>query len=535
MKKFLKITLITLLSFFILAKGVELWLESTFESTINSKPDRAYNITYNDFDLHTFFKGITLDEVRIEPLNTDSGTVIIGQVDYATINGLVWIDFLLNKSLHIDEIAFVQPVFKIKIGPSKAKKKKENSIQMLFQDILTRGDLSNFRIEQGAIEIKDSVGQKINGRISNINISALDLQTDSVQFNHLIPFKMSDLLVDIDSVDFEIAGNQRFTLGAIHYRLSDKNLLLQDLSLNFTKDWVEVSQDIGLQKDLVELELKELLIEQLEPSSTFFSQLDLSADKVIVDQLQIAFRKNKKYERPPDTYKPMFRGMINSIPIELNIDSVLIKNSNVTYSELGAKKSKSGSIDITEINASVYGITNMPEQQQNVGQALLKAEAKIAGSTELTTQWSIPYDENAFTIAVRTGGLNLKKLNPTLEPLAGVDIISGQLHKIDFKMKAYETTASNTLIFDYENLDLKIVSEKGAEKGKKKVLLSALANAAIHRDNMPASEKYITATYQTERNIYRSPIVFFIKSLTEGVTYIAPGKSVQKLLHKKKK
>ena len=340
MKKFLKITLITLLSFFILAKGVELWLESTFESTINSKPDRAYNITYNDFDLHTFFKGITLDEVRIEPLNTDSGTVIIGQVDYATINGLVWIDFLLNKSLHIDEIAFVQPVFKIKIGPSKAKKKKENSIQMLFQDILTRGDLSNFRIEQGAIEIKDSVGQKINGRISNKNISALDLQTDSVQFNHLIPFKMSDLLVDIDSVDFEIAGNQRFTLGAIHYRLSDKNLLLQDLSLNFTKDWVEVSQDIGLQKDLVELELKELLIEQLEPSSTFFSQLDLSADKVIVDQLQIAFRKNKKYERPPDTYKPMFRGMINSIPIELNIDSVLIKNSNVTYSELGAKKSK---------------------------------------------------------------------------------------------------------------------------------------------------------------------------------------------------
>ena len=130
MKKFLKISLISLASLFILAKGIELWLEFTFESTINSKPDRAYNITYSDFDLHTFFKGITLDEVRIEPLNADSGTVILGQVDYATINGLVWIDFLLNKSLHIDEIAFVQPVFEITIGPSKAKKKQENSIQM---------------------------------------------------------------------------------------------------------------------------------------------------------------------------------------------------------------------------------------------------------------------------------------------------------------------------------------------------------------------------------------------------------------------
>ena len=102
---------------------------------------------------------------------------------------------------------------------------------------------------------------------------------------------------------------------------------------------------------------------------------------MVVDELQIAFRKNKKYERPPDVYKPMFRGMINSIPIELTIDSVLIKNSSVTYSELGAKKSKSGSIDITEINASIHGITNMPKQQQNVGQALMKAEAKIAGIT----------------------------------------------------------------------------------------------------------------------------------------------------------
>jgi len=335
--------------------------------------------------------------------------------------------------------------------------------------------------------------------------------------------------------EFDLPGDQLFHLGSFRYNLNEKELALNDLSLTFTKDWVKVSQQIGVQKDLVELRLKTLQIKKIEPSSSFFSQLDVIADKVIIDELEIAFRKNKNFERPPDSFKPMFRGLINSVPIEMTVDSILIKNSAITYSELGVKKSNSGSIDITDVNASIYGVTNMPKYQVQVGNAVMKAEAQLVGQTKLTTVLTIPYDEDAFTMTVNTTDMELVKLNSTTKPLAGVEILSGQLKKIDYTIQAYETTATNSLIFDYQNLDLSIVSEKSDKKEKKKVVLTALANAAIHHDNMPDDEKYLTANYQTERNIYRSPIVFIIKSLTEGVTYIAPGKNVQKILHKKKK
>jgi len=321
----------------------------------------------------------------------------------------------------------------------------------------------------------------------------------------------------------------------MRYNLRKKELLFNDISLKYTRDWVLVSEQIKVQKDMVEFELKELRIENLEPSSSFYSDLDINAEKIIVNELQIAFRKNKNYDRPPDQFKPTFRGIIDSLPIELNIDSILISNSAITYSELGVHKSKSGSIDITDINASIYGITNMPAQQQKINMAHIKAEAKLVGKTKLTADVSISYNKDAFDIKVQTGEIDLVKFNPTLVPLAGVEILSGQIKKIDFHMEGSEPYASNKLIFDYQELDVNIVSEKGVEKGKKKVVLSALANAAIRETNMPQDEKYRTATYQTERNIYRSPIVFVIKSLTEGVTYIAPGKSVQKFLHKKKK
>ena len=56
MKKTLKRIIIVLAVLFVILKGMEWWLEHNFSSRINSNPDRAYNIDYEDFDLHTGFK-----------------------------------------------------------------------------------------------------------------------------------------------------------------------------------------------------------------------------------------------------------------------------------------------------------------------------------------------------------------------------------------------------------------------------------------------------------------------------------------------
>lgn len=69
MKKITIRVLVVLGILFLIMKGLEWRIESKFQDRINSNPERAYNITYSDFDLDTFFKGVTLDEVRIEPLN----------------------------------------------------------------------------------------------------------------------------------------------------------------------------------------------------------------------------------------------------------------------------------------------------------------------------------------------------------------------------------------------------------------------------------------------------------------------------------
>jgi len=535
MKKISLRVLIVLVILFIIMKGLEWRIESKFQDRLNSNPDRAYNITYSDFDLDTFFKGVTLDEVRIEPLNPGKGTVITGHVDYATINGIVWREFLFGKKLNLNEIAFEQPLFEVTLSADTTKRSSGKGLQLMFGDILSRADLKRFRIQNGAIVLRDPVSRGVKGEVKRINILATGIETDSLKFKHLIPFEMGDLNVDIDSIAFKPNDYTDISMGHFHYNLMEKEILLNDISLGYSIDWVEVSKRAGVQNDIIELDVKEIGIHQLEPSSEFYTQLDINAQKISIDQLDIKLQRNKNFPRPPDVVKPMFQGIINAIPIAILIDSIQISNSSVTYGELGVKKSESGSLKIQEINGTIAGVTNMPKEQMNTGQLDAKISASLKGKAPINADLSVPYDKETFALTVDVGAMDMTSLNPTLKPLAGVEMVSGQMSRIKFQMSAGPVQSQNKLIFDYSNLHVKLLNEKSKDKSKKKGLLSAIANTAIRTNNLPGEHKYLVAAYQSRRNVYRSPVNYIIQGLIHGLTRIVPVKGVQKLINKDKK
>ncbi len=517
---------------FCVLKAVEWRVESKFQERINSNPDRAYDIHYSDFDLDTFFRGVTLDDVSILPINTPSGSAIRGEVDYATVNGLVLTDLFFGEGLIIDEIAFVQPKFEVILSNDTIRKTGGKELQEMFGDILSRAELNSFRIQNGSVTVRNPITQDIKAQIKQINIEATEIETDSVKFKHLIPFEVGNLSVDIEGATFKPNDYTDISLGSLHYNLMDKEILLNDISLGYAIDWVEVSKRLGFQNDIIELYVKEIGIHQIEPSKDFYTQLEIVAHKLSVDEMDIKLYRNKNMSRPRDTKKPVFQGIINSIPLEVLIDSVQISNSSITYTELGVKKSESGSIKIEDINGSISGITNMPEKQMRIGQLEAKLDASLLGKAEMNVELMVPYTGKTFSLAVAVGEMEMTSLNPTLRPLAGVETASGQIKKIQFLMNAGPVRSSNKLIFDYSNLNLKLLGTKKKNKAKKKALLSALVNGAIRPTNLPGQKKYITAKYRSSRNVYRSPIHYIIQGLIQGITRIVPGRLAKKFILK---
>ncbi len=311
----------------------------------------------------------------------------------------MWSDLLFGKTLNIDEIAFEQPVFEITLKTDSVKKDSSSGIQDMFGDILSRADLRSFSIQNGSMILKEPESGKTKGQISKINIVASELETDSVQLKHFIPFKLGNLVVEIDNIKFDLNEYTHLSLSQINYDLRKKEISLKNLSMGYSIDWVAVSEKIGIQNDVIELSVKEISISELEPSSRFYSHLDIQAQKLLIDSLDIKLQRNKNLNRPPDAVKPMFNGMISAIPIAVELDSIQILNSTLTYSELGVNKDESGSISLKNINGILKGFKNIPKKQKSVGQLEALLTANLNGFASMDIDPLVPYDKKLSIIS----------------------------------------------------------------------------------------------------------------------------------------
>ena len=156
--------------------------------------------------------------------------------------------------------------------------------------------------------------------------------------------------------------------------------------------------------------------------------------------------------------------------------------------------------------------------------------ARLNGIAHIDFDLTVPYDREAFHLISDIGSFDLTQLNETLQPMAGVDIVSGDVERIHFDMRASEHTAHNKMEFEYENLKVEVLKETGDHEFKKHGLFTSIANTALRNHNKPDYGKYLTADYVSTRNLYRSPFNFMTHSLADGMMHIVPGTIVQKLL-----
>jgi hypothetical protein len=512
-------------------KGLEYWVETNFAAKFNSNPDRSYNITYSELNLNTFLNGITLENVSIEPLDHQEGTFINGHVNDATLDGLALKDLLFGKSLNIEKIAFDQPMFEVTLSQDSIRHKDGKGFQAMFGDIISSMNIKNFSIDNGSIVLRESNSEVIKGEIKKINIDATEINTDSLKLEHIIPFEMDDLQVDMNDISFQLNEYTTAALGHLKFRLKDEVIILSEVSLGYSIDWVEVSKRVGFQTDIIELNAKELAIHKFESSNNFYLQLDVVAKKMSIDSLDIKLQRNKNIPRPPDTLKPSFQGIINEIPIALLLDSIQITNSSITYGELGLKKHETGSIKIQDVHGSISGITNMPDHQNRFGQFEAKIEASLFGKGDINVELNAPYKSDDFTLEVAVGAMNMTSLNPTLKPLVGVELVSGQMRRIQFNMNAGAKRSKNKLVFNYNNLQLNVLNQKNKAKGKKNRIFSAIANGAIRTNNLPGEKRYRYVQYRSKRNLYRSPINYIIQGLVQGFERIVPGRIARQFIN----
>jgi hypothetical protein len=242
---------------------------------------------------------------------------------------------------------------------------------------------------------------------------------------------------------------------------------------------------------------------------------------MLIDEFEMTDFRDKNKQRPPDSEKPMFSGMVKNIPISLKVDSIHISDSHIYYSELGENKQAAGTLHFADIDGTISTFTTIPEFQDSLQSFAINITTKLNQRASMAMSLEVPYHQESFKMHTSIGVFKLGALNTTLKDLAGVEVTSGNIHKINLQMDAGNTVSSNVLVMDYDSLGLAVVTDYHKDY-KIKPLISTIANGAIRKTNLPGEKHYQIAEYQSYRNIYRGPFNFMWGTVKEGMMLLVP-------------
>tara|TARA_R110002020_G_scaffold452849_2_gene667431 strand:+ start:16220 stop:17854 length:1635 start_codon:yes stop_codon:yes gene_type:complete len=532
LKKILWAIGIVILLGFVAIFFVEKWLVDTLPARINAKEDRAYDILFEEVDVQLFRGSIELREISLHPLKDSMATSITGTMNSVRLGGINMLGFIFGDVLDIGELNLNVPKFILIRNDSISQKPADVSMafQDFFGDIVSRGVIHNFNLREGSGEFyNQSDSLRKFGSFDSFNISATNLETDSVRLNYAIPFKLESIETRLKNLQINISEEQSFTLGELNYDSREDALDFFDLKLAYEDSNLEVAKRSSVQKDYIEISLKHLKIEKINARSSIYGNWSIVAGLITVDSLILHDLRNKNKPRPIDEpEKPMFEGMVELIPFPLEVDTVKVLNSKITYSQISEGKSAVGSLNFEKLSALITHVVSLDSLQS--GEMNIHGEAVLNGFAPMRMDVTVPYgldgDEESFHLEASVDPFSLASLNGILGDLVSVNINSGTLQKLAITMEANPRYATNYMKFDYKDLKLELRDE---EQQKKK-LMSTLANILMSSNNLPDNNNYKTASFQTERNKYRGTFNLIWESLREGMMEIVPGDLAQLLL-----
>ncbi len=540
MKKWHIFILSAIALYFIVHMILGFWIENKLEKLINSNPDRKYDIHYENIDLNWSYDGLVLEDLTIVPLSGKQGsTTITGNLESLIFDGLKWTKLLLNNELELEVLYFEGPQLELEItGNKKEHPKSGKSFQELFADILSRVHLIDFKLTNGSVRVWEADSTETNEILvmPDINISAFGVETSSVQMNNLIPFKLERLQVNVGNVSYKIDDYSNLKIAGINYRTDSSQLEIKDINIELTEDRLRVSQLKGYQTDVMELHVKAIKLHNLKAQSSFYDSLDIEASWIEIDSLIFDDFRNKHYERPPETEKPMFNGYLTNIPFPLIVDSITLKRSQVLYAELAAGQQTAGVLDFSALNGSVTGVSNRPEAQGRFGSMKINFTSDLYGQYPLDFSVDVPYEDEKFVLDADIRNVQLPVFNPMVIPLTGLEIEAGNLHHLHLHMDASRTSSNNQFLFTYSDLKVALLTESRKEEFNNIGFLSGLANSAVRGSNLPEDQHYFaTQNFITQRNLQRSPFNFMWTSIKDGLTIIVPSGTASLFIKKKKK
>jgi len=308
-----------------------------------------------------------------------------------------------------------------------------------------------------------------------------------------------------------------YTIGETYYSSADNRVTAKDIRIipNFSKE--SHQKQVGFQSDYFSGKVDSVSISQ--PNiRRWFDQEELAGKYLSINGLNVDIFRDKKMPFDESRRPKMLQEMIKSLKIPVSVDSLILANAKVTYSEKSASGDLEGKIGFSKIHVRMMPFTNIKAVNGVIPDFKLDGTATIQDSSELkvSMNYLMNSPENLFKVKGSLSQFNMRIVNPVLEPLALVSIRSGKVNRFDFDFSANQASSNGQLFFGYDDLKISVLEMKDGNTKESK-FASFLANSLLLRSKNPRGKELLPDEIAFTRDQKRSVLNYWWKSIFSGI------------------
>ena len=446
-------------------------------------------------------------------LHTNSGTTSVGSIKF-----------------YLTDLIFSNPVGRsINTGDGKVsaqinniKVEQEENLPLQWAANVSTFDVLDFRFDSLG---KSKANLLLNsGSLKNLNISS----TNILDLQHLVGTNSAFQVSRLTGLYSTTATNFKWSNAS--FNRSNNIFTLDSFSLipALSKDSFLTTQKF--QTDYITIQSGAIRLGPVD-LETFVKNKSLYVKRAAIDKLIFTDYKDKQLPMNPGIIKPLAVKMLKKVPYKIAVDTVLVTDANVIYTEVSEKTKLAGTIPLTRMNVKLTAVKNFNIKPTDSLGIVATGYLMDTAWVRLRVKESYTDTLGSFLMTMVVKPFDLRILNPVLIPLASAKVESGFLDTISMRAIGREYLSWGEMQMFYHDLKIRIL--KNGDEKKKGILnglINFLANSFVIKNKNTSRTGNIFFIRQRDK----SAINYLIKIAMSGMASSVGAKNNKKMLRRYK-
>lgn len=509
-------------------------IRNELEKTIREKSQGLYNVNYANLELDEISGNLSIssftlmyDSSRYSQLKKDRKdpyllfTVSIPEIH---VLGVKTDRALLQKEISGRHLILQNPVIEILYTNTGKDSSRNVPGKEIYQQILSGLDLIKIDtviISGAEIITKSMKTGRISVHFSNITISMLDVEVDSVanaDSSRLLFAK--ELNLDCEKFTWQSRNKlYKYQANGVAFRSASSNISIKDFYIR-----PQLNEDAFVKKFPVQTDRLDFAIRNIQLNNADFYKLTdeyIKADVLLIGSASLKVYRDRNQPPDPENKVGSYpHQIIQRLPVKLDIKKAVVSNTYIEYKEKSNITQKIGKVQLWGSSATISNITNRKGRIAKNNLMIIDMQSRLLNKVPVYATWTfyLGNKEGKFHIKGRTGGGDVRLLNPLTIPMGPVELTSGYINSLQFDLMGTDYKMNGTVKLLYDELHVALLEKNHHSDGfNKKKVTSLLANIKIKNKNPEKGDAPRITQVNYQRNIHASIFNLAWKSLYTGV------------------